>query len=108
MHEASITLSTGGDGSHILEALSVSVRGEGHVVDLRGGAGRLLEVVCLVHARFECTFVESQVIVLFTGIRTCLSIDVRSDFVRIAKLVKCLIVRSLEVVVDHATLLLLA
>ena len=84
MHEASITLSTGGDGSRRLEALCVSVRGEGHVVDMRGGAGRLLEVVCLVHARFESAFVESQVIVLFAGIRTCLSIDVRPDFVRIA------------------------
>ena len=85
MYEASITLSTGSsDGSNILEALCVAVRGERHVVNMLGVTRRLLEVVCLVHALFESAFVESQVIVLFAGIRASLSIDVSPDLVRVA------------------------
>ena len=78
------------------------VRGEGHIV-----TRRFLEVICLVHARFESAFVESQVIVLFAGISPCLCIDVRPDLVWITQFVECLIVGCLKVIVDHTTLFLL-
>ncbi len=70
--------------------------------------GLLVEIVCLALFRLECTFIETKMVVFFTGVSFLLLGDSRSDIIGVANIVECLIVGPLEVVVHLPSLLLLS
>ena len=59
----------------------------------------MLEIVSLVHAWFEATFIEAKIVVFFTGIFLGRLWDTTSYLVWIALLIESLVVRGLEIVV---------
>ena len=71
------------------------------VTELRRGQ---IHLICTT--RFEATLVKSQMIVCIASVRALRIGDETANFVRITFLVKCCIVRCLEVVVYHTSLLL--
>ena len=65
------------------------------------------KVIRLIGRRFEPALVEAEVVVFFAGISALGVWDAAADLIRVAELVERLVMAGLEVVVDHATLLLL-
>lgn len=59
-------------------------------------------------SRLETTLVEAQVVMLLASIGTLGIRDAAADIVGISKLIKRLVVRSLEIIVYHTALLLLS
>ena len=71
-------------------------------------AWTLLELVSLVHTGLKVAIVKSKAVVFFSRISTLCLRDPTANLIGVTKFVEGLIMGRLEVVVDHATLLLLS
>ena len=66
------------------------------------------KVVSLVHTGLETTLIKAQVVVCIASVRSLSIRDAATNLIWISKFVKSLVMGRLEVVVDHASLLLLS